>query len=518
MILEKNIVVYDEFIILRKSTYCSVAEYFTIRGVKKKVIILNSHNRIVYDYYKSSSYLVNYAGIQQQLTIDAQNELFSSFSKGDLKTANIEVELEGDYKLNNTEYITDIPYAVHFLSATKSISIEISESVKEVIQNILFGIKKYNRLSMLSHEKIETDEGTLIFYEYDEILQKYNEKIREAKLTKEKELELLSIGSIGSNDQLDNDERTLHNNAEMGGWHFYSTLGNSIHLPKWFEPYGCLSNSTQYQSSHRTPGTTSPTPQVNVTDKPANENSLSISIIQPQNKSNESIIKNYSSSVNSISNKGSLEPEKKLRSFIATSRNLSIVKYLKNLYKDKCQICGEAIEISQDNFLSEVHHIKPLGVHNGPDVIDNAIVLCPNHHTMFDRGAITIDIDKKIVIHFNPENPLNNKHIELKHEINASYIAFHNMNIFINRAEHNQKEADRIFAKDEIATTIQTVDFGNIVTLQDMDTSELFDIKLEDKFNKDFMKPIEKVILQKYLNDIVLYDAFRYKIIKILTQ
>ena len=56
------------------------------------------------------------------------------------------------------------------------------------------------------------------------------------------------------------------------------------------------------------------------------------------------------------------------------------------------------------------------------------------------------------------------------------------------------------------------------MTLQDMDSSELFDIRLEDKFNKDFMKPIEKVILQKCLNDIVRYDTFQYKIISILTE
>lgn len=78
MRIEKNIILYDEFKILRKSTYCSIAEYFTIHGVKKRAIILNRHNRIVYNYDKSSSYFANYAGIQQQLLIDEQNELFGS--------------------------------------------------------------------------------------------------------------------------------------------------------------------------------------------------------------------------------------------------------------------------------------------------------------------------------------------------------------------------------------------------------------------------------------------------------
>ncbi|KUO78083.1 MAG: hypothetical protein APF81_08080 [Desulfosporosinus sp. BRH_c37] len=469
--IEENTVINDEFEILRKLT---LGEYFKIRGLKKQTIIFNSQTRVTdYHFNRGNMYLVNnIRGIRQLLTKDEQIKLFRSFSNGDFETANMLVELTGSFECSNIEYITNVPYIIHFIDITKSVGIEFPKSVIEVIRDFLLGKRNYG--VSINHEIVKTDEGTFVFYEYDEIFQKYIEKklkrkrlyevtlnrekerqrrLRETKLIKGKELLLIE------STELDNDIYTLLDNTE----------------------------------------------------------NLRISMIQPQDKSHESTINNYTTPNNSISNRGSLEPEKKLRSVIATSRNLSIVKFLKNLYKDKCQICGETIEVSPNSFMSEVHHIKPLGVYNGPDVTENAIVLCPNHHTMFDRGAITIDIDQKIVIHFNPENPLNNKHIDLKHKINGSYIDFHNQNIFINSAEYQNRE-EMIFAKDEIAVTVQTVDFGNIVTLQDMDTSELFDIKLEDKFNKDFMKPIEKVILRKCLNDIVRYDAFRYKVIDICIQ
>ena len=46
----------------------------------------------------------------------------------------------------------------------------------------------------------------------------------------------------------------------------------------------------------------------------------------------------------------------------------------------------------QGEYMSEVHHIRPLGKHDGADIIENMIVVCPNHHAMFDRGAITISL------------------------------------------------------------------------------------------------------------------------------
>lgn len=49
----------------------------------------------------------------------------------------------------------------------------------------------------------------------------------------------------------------------------------------------------------------------------------------------------------------------------------------------KCRICGFDVIV-------EVHHITPKR-HGGPDKEHNLITLCPNHHTMADRGLITED-------------------------------------------------------------------------------------------------------------------------------
>jgi predicted restriction endonuclease len=46
---------------------------------------------------------------------------------------------------------------------------------------------------------------------------------------------------------------------------------------------------------------------------------------------------------------------------------------------------------------SDAAHIKGLGSpHDGPDIIENVLCLCPNHHRTFDVGAWTITNDLKV--------------------------------------------------------------------------------------------------------------------------
>jgi predicted restriction endonuclease len=82
-------------------------------------------------------------------------------------------------------------------------------------------------------------------------------------------------------------------------------------------------------------------------------------------------------------------------------RNHKIVQELKILYKNKCQVCGESIDMGYGMMYSEVHHIQPLGnEHNGIDSKSNMLVLCPNHHKMFDLGVLAIDpTDNKTLLH-----------------------------------------------------------------------------------------------------------------------
>src|SRR5690606_17845964 len=83
-------------------------------------------------------------------------------------------------------------------------------------------------------------------------------------------------------------------------------------------------------------------------------------------------------------------------------RNQTIVNQIKKLYKNQCQLCGERVEVGLGEYMSEAHHIKPLGkIHNGPDILSNLIVLCPNHHAMFDRGSLSINLNNKRILHIN---------------------------------------------------------------------------------------------------------------------
>lgn len=114
-------------------------------------------------------------------------------------------------------------------------------------------------------------------------------------------------------------------------------------------------------------------------------------------------------------------------------RNRKIVQELKNLYKNKCQVCGEFIDMGKGVKYSEVHHIHPIGnEHNGVDNKYNMIVLCPNHHKMFDLGVLAINpIDCESIMHIDKNNILNNKKIEFKHLVSEINIRYHYEHIFI---------------------------------------------------------------------------------------
>jgi len=98
-------------------------------------------------------------------------------------------------------------------------------------------------------------------------------------------------------------------------------------------------------------------------------------------------------------------------------RDTKLTKHIKHLYKNKCQLCGKALELRNNETYSEAHHIQPLGVpHNGPDIMQNIICVCPNHHAQLDFGAIEL-LDSQLETH-------------PKHEIGHKYLAYHNEHIY----------------------------------------------------------------------------------------
>ena len=62
-----------------------------------------------------------------------------------------------------------------------------------------------------------------------------------------------------------------------------------------------------------------------------------------------------------------------------------------------CELCGSLApfhRIGGDPYL-EVHHVKTLA-EGGPDVIENAVALCPNCHRELHHGASSDDRRKQL--------------------------------------------------------------------------------------------------------------------------
>jgi hypothetical protein len=98
-------------------------------------------------------------------------------------------------------------------------------------------------------------------------------------------------------------------------------------------------------------------------------------------------------------------------------RDTELIRRLKFQNQFSCQICGTSISLNNDTKYVEGHHIKPLSQpHNGPDIPQNIICVCPNHHVQLDYGAIPLD--------------KSNLRTNVNHEIGTEYIQYHNNNIW----------------------------------------------------------------------------------------
>jgi len=98
-------------------------------------------------------------------------------------------------------------------------------------------------------------------------------------------------------------------------------------------------------------------------------------------------------------------------------RDTQLTLNVKHLYTFKCQICGTGLLFDDGQRYAEAHHLKPLGgPHNGPDVLENIICVCPNHHALLDYGGIQVDTTAFI--------------LPLKHRLAEDYVQYHNSKIY----------------------------------------------------------------------------------------
>jgi putative restriction endonuclease len=62
--------------------------------------------------------------------------------------------------------------------------------------------------------------------------------------------------------------------------------------------------------------------------------------------------------------------------------------------------------------------------HNGPDDLENLLCLCPNHHVLFDKGAIYID-SNRVVRQTADQAALGELRVRANHRIAEDYVAYH---------------------------------------------------------------------------------------------
>lgn len=93
-------------------------------------------------------------------------------------------------------------------------------------------------------------------------------------------------------------------------------------------------------------------------------------------------------------------------------RDTKTARALKRRYEGQCQLCGNRLPISPEEFYLEAHHLQPLGKpHSGPDVQENLLCVCPNCHALLDFNARKLD-SKRLRVSL--------------HQVGQRFIDYHN--------------------------------------------------------------------------------------------
>ncbi|MEU3711792.1 HNH endonuclease [Streptomyces catenulae] len=105
-------------------------------------------------------------------------------------------------------------------------------------------------------------------------------------------------------------------------------------------------------------------------------------------------------------------------------RDPALVRTVKNLHHDRCQFCDLQLRTRTGTY-SQAAHIRGLGQpHNGPDVLSNLLVLCPNDHVRFDTLALYVDADD-VVRETADGTRAGVLRRHEKHRIDAAYLRYH---------------------------------------------------------------------------------------------
>ena len=81
----------------------------------------------------------------------------------------------------------------------------------------------------------------------------------------------------------------------------------------------------------------------------------------------------------------------------ATRRDSEFRRSVVAAWSHSCAFCGYAVQLDNADLALEAAHIRWCQF-GGPDTTDNGLACCSIHHQAFDRGAITISNDLRIVV------------------------------------------------------------------------------------------------------------------------
>lgn len=83
--------------------------------------------------------------------------------------------------------------------------------------------------------------------------------------------------------------------------------------------------------------------------------------------------------------------------YLRDNKTIAQLKLLRNF---TCQMCETRIPKADGTFYIEAAHITPKA-QKGPELPDNILILCPNHHKEFDFGKLIILERNEKYIHFS---------------------------------------------------------------------------------------------------------------------
>ncbi|MGW4730429.1 YDG/SRA domain-containing protein [Streptomyces shenzhenensis] len=121
-------------------------------------------------------------------------------------------------------------------------------------------------------------------------------------------------------------------------------------------------------------------------------------------------------------------PEVRTVSVQRLMRSVATARRVKELYGGECQLCGRRLLGPDGAVHSQGAHIRPLGKpHNGPDVEQNFLCVCPNCHVRLDVGAVVMDEDLSITVRAAMFGEVLLPKLKTKgwHRVHPDYIRYH---------------------------------------------------------------------------------------------